>query len=111
MAFLPMGSMDNAAAGEKLQKELDTFFAKHKLKPPFMREATELFKDTDLPAFVSESMLFLKSHAKKGEDPGLPVPSGKPEAVKITGDTAVAMLGSKEVKFARISGKWFIRLE
>jgi hypothetical protein len=111
MAFMPMGMMDNAAASEKLQKELDTFFAKHKLKAPFMREAADLFKDVDLTAFVSESMLFLKSHAKKGEDPGLPVPTGKPEDVKITGDTATAQLSGKEAKFARISNRWFIRLE
>jgi hypothetical protein len=31
--------------------------------------------------------------------------------VKITGDTAVATLSGKEVKFARISNRWFIRLE
>jgi len=111
MAFLPMGMMDNAAASEKLQKELDTFFAKHKLKAPFMREADDLFKGVDLTAFVSESMLFLKSHAKKGEDPGLPVPTGKAEDVKIAGDAATAMLSGKEAKFERISGKWFIRLE
>lgn len=111
MAFLPMGAMDNAAASDKLQKELDTFIARHKLKPPFMREPAELFQGVDLPVFISESMLFLKSHAKKGEDPGLPVPSGKPEDVKITGETAVAMLNGKEVKFARISNRWFIRLE
>jgi hypothetical protein len=111
MAFLPMSAMDNAAASEKLQKELDAFFAKHKLKPPFMREPDELFKGVDLPAFISESMLFLKSHAKKGEDPGLPIPTGKAEDVKITGDEATAMLNGKEAKFARISGKWFIRLE
>jgi hypothetical protein len=111
MAFLPMSAMDNAAASEKLQKELDTFFAKHKLKPPFMREPDELFKGVDLPAFISESMLFLKSHAKKGEDPALPIPTGKAEDVKITGDEATAMLNGKDAKFARISGKWFIRLE
>jgi hypothetical protein len=40
----------------------------------------------------------------------LPIPSGRPENVKIIGDTAVAMLGGKEIKFSRISGKWFIRL-
>jgi hypothetical protein len=112
LAFLPMASMDNPKAGEAVTKELDAFFAKHKVKPPFSREPAELFKDVDLPAFVSGAMVFLKSHAKKGDDPAamLPIPSGRPENVKITGDTAVAMLGGKEIKFSRISGKWFIRL-
>lgn len=113
LAFLPMASMDNPKAGEAVQKDLDALFNKHKLKPPFSREPADLFKDVDLPAFVSEGMLFLKSHAKKGDDPAamLPVPSGRPENVKITGDTAVASLSGKDVKFAKISGRWFIRLE
>ena len=113
LAFLPMASMDNPKAGEAVTKELDAFFAKHKVKPPFSREPAELFKDVDLPAFVSEAMVFLKSHAKKGDDPAamLPIPTGRPENVKIAGDTAVATLSGKDVKFARISGRWFIRLE
>src|SRR6185503_18400958 len=110
LAFLPMGSMDNPTASEKIQKELDAFFAKYQLKPPFMRDAEELFKGVDLPAFISGAMAFLKSHAKKGDPSTLPVPTGKPEDVKITGDEAVATMGGKEVKFARISGRWFIRL-
>jgi hypothetical protein len=113
LAFMPMGSLDNPAAGEKLQKELDALFAKHKIKPPFAREPAELFQGVDLPAFVSDGLIFLKSHVKKGEDPAasLPIPSGKPEDVKITGDAAVAMLSGKEVKFAKISDRWFIRLQ
>ena len=79
--------------------------------PPELAHAQELFKGVDLPAFVTGAMAFMKSHAKKGDPPSLPVPSGKPEDVKITGDTAVAMLSGKEVKFARISSRWFIRLE
>ena len=113
MAFLPMASMDAPAEGEKVQKELDAFFEKHKVKAPFMRDPAELFQGVDLTAFVSDAMAFVKSHAKKGDkDAGtLPVPSGRPEDVKITGDSAVATLSGKEIKFARISGRWFIRLE
>lgn len=111
LAFLPMASMDNPAAGEKIQKELDAFFAKYQIKPPFMRDPAELFQGVDLPAFISGAMAFMKSHAKKGDPSTLPVPSGRPEDVKITGDEAVATMGGKEVKFARISGRWFIRLE
>ena len=29
----------------------------------------------------------------------------------MTGDDAVAMLSGKEVKFAKLGGRWFIRLE
>jgi len=114
LAFLPMGSIGGGEkAVEPLQKELDVFFDKHHLKPPFVREPSDLFKDVDLPAFVSDAMLFLKSHVKKGDKPAdaLPVPSGRPENVSVTGDAAVATLSSKEIKFSKVSGRWFIRLE
>jgi len=49
-------------------------------------------------------MTYLRSQAKKGEDPiaTFPVLSGKPQNVKITGDTAVAEMDGKELKFAKI---------
>ena len=113
LAFLPMATMDNEKATEQTQKELDAFFAKHQIKPPFMREPEELFKGVDLPAFVSDAFTLMKAKAKKGDKPGdiLPGPQGRPENVSITGDSATATLGGKEVKFSRISGRWFIRLE
>jgi len=39
------------------------------------------------------------------------VPKGRPQNVKITGDTAVAKLQEKDVKFAKVDGRWFIRME
>lgn len=113
LAFLPLASMSNEKEAEKVTKELDAFFDKHHLKPPFSREPDDLFKGVDLPAFISEAMVFLKTHAKKGDNPAdlLPVPSGRPENVKITGDTAVATLNGKEIKFTKISGRWFIHLQ
>ena len=113
LTFLPMASMDNAKATEQTQKDLDAFFAKHKLTPPFMREPEELFKGVDLAAFVSDAVVFMKAHAPKGDKSGdgLPVPSGRPENVTMTGDNAVATLSGKEVKFTKLVGRWFIRLE
>ena len=79
----------------------------------FRRSPAELFKGVDLNAFVSDSFAFIKTHAKKGSKPAdmLPVPAGKPENVKMTGDSAVATLNGKEVNFSKISGRWFIRLK
>ena len=113
LAFLPMASMDDQKAADALEKELDAFFAKHNVKPPFNKEPAELFKGVDLNAFVSDSFAFIKSHAKKGDNPNdmLPVPSGKAEDVKVNGDTATATLGGKDVNFSKISGRWFIRLK
>ncbi len=113
LAFLPMASMSDTKAAEQAQKELDAFFDKHQIKPPFAREPEDLFKGVDLTAFVSDAMVFLKSHAKKGDNPAdmLPVPPGRPADVKISGDTAVATVNGKEVKFTKIGSRWFIRLE
>jgi hypothetical protein len=113
LAFLPMASMDDQKAADAMTKELDAIFAKHNVKPPFSKDPAELFTGVDLNAFVSDSFAFIKTHAKKGSQPAdmLPVPSGKPENVKVTGDSAVATLNGKEVNFSKISGRWFIRLK
>jgi hypothetical protein len=113
LVFLPMSSIDNEKEADRITKELDAFFAKHQLKPPFSRDPAELFKGVDLAAFVTNAMVFMKSHAKKGDKTtdALPVPAGRPENVQITGDNAVATLSGKEVKFTKVSNRWFIRLE
>jgi hypothetical protein len=113
MAFLPMGAMGNTKLAEQTTNEVDAFFAKHQVKPPFARDPDDLFKGVDLTAFVGDAMVFLKAHAKKGEKPEdvLPVPWGKAEHVTLTGDAGVATLNGKEIKFTRLSGRWFIRLE
>ena len=67
MAFLPMASMGDEKAGAAIQKELDAFFDKHKITPPMMREPDELFKGVDVNAFVSDAMVFMKAHTKKGD--------------------------------------------
>jgi hypothetical protein len=113
LVFLPMSSIDNEKEADRITKELDAFFAKHQITPPFSRDPAELFKGVDLPAFVSNAMAFMKSHVKKGDKAAdaLPVPSGRPENVQITGDNAVATLSGKEIKFTKVSNRWFIRLE
>src|SRR5262249_12243319 len=109
MAFMRRGAMDKPAEGEALQKELDAFFDKHKLKPPFAREPDDLFKGIDLNTYVSDALVFMKSKVKKGDDPldSLPVPKGKLTDLKVTGDKATAQLNGKEINFAKISNGWF----
>ena len=113
LAFLPMASMGDEKAADAMTKELDAFFDKHGVKPPFARDPVELFKGVDLNVLVSDAFAFIKSHAKKGDNPAdmLPVPQGKAENVTVTGDAATATLSGKEVNFSKISGKWFIRLK
>lgn len=113
LAFLPMGSMDDQKAADAMTKELDAFFDKHHVKPPFSRDPAELFKGVDLNVFVSDAFGFIKSHAKKGDKAAdmLPVPQGKAENLKVTGDTAVATLNGKDMNFSKIGARWFIRLK
>jgi hypothetical protein len=112
LAFLPMAAMDDQKVADSMTKELDAFFAKHNVKPPFNKDPSELFKGVDTSQFVADAFVFIKAHAKKGDNATdmMPVPSGKPENVKVTGDTATASLNGKDVNFAKISGRWFIRL-
>jgi hypothetical protein len=35
LAFLPMSSLGNEKEADRLTKEVDAFFAKHQIKPPF----------------------------------------------------------------------------
>lgn len=113
LAFLPMASMDDQKAADAMTRELDAFFDKHKVKPPFSREPAELFKGVDVNLFVSDAFTFIKAHARKGDKPGdmLPVPQGKPENLQVSGDRATATLGGKEANFAKIGGRWFIHLK
>jgi hypothetical protein len=113
MTFMVMGNLSDEKASEALQKEIDAFLDKHKIKPPLMRDAAELFSGIDLNAYLSDALAFLKGHTKKGDNPAdaLPIPKGKPENVTVDGDHATAMLGGKEVSFSKIGGKWFIRLK
>ena len=112
MAFMPMGLMSDEKASAALQKDLDAFFDAHKLKPPFAREADDLFKGIDVNKYVTDAFAFMKTHAKKGENPAEDlVPQGKAADVKITGDTATASVNGKDITFGKIAAKWFIRLQ
>jgi hypothetical protein len=113
VTFSTLAHMDDPKVAEKAQKEVDALFTRQKVKPPFNRDPAVIFKDVDLTAFVADALTLLRSQLKKGDNPAdmLPVPAGKPQDVKMTGDSAVATLGGKDVKFTKASGRWFIRLE
>jgi hypothetical protein len=112
LTFSVLSNMNDAKATEKSQKEIDALFKKHKVKTPLNKEPSEIFKDTDLAAFVSEGLIYLKNHAPKGQSGAdvLPIPKGKAQGVKMDGDSATASVGGKDIKFARVNNKWFIRL-
>jgi len=112
LTFSVLAHMNDEKAAEKAQKEIDALFKKYKVKTPLNKEPSVIFKDTDLPAFVSEGLIYLKNHVPQGQSAAdaLPIPKGKAEGVKMDGDSATASVGGKDIKFARINNKWFIRL-
>ena len=113
VTFSTLANMSDAKASEKAQKDVDALFARHKVEPPFNRDPGEIFKSTNLAAFLTDAMALLKGQTKKGEDAAsvLPIPKGRPQNVKMTGDSAVAQLEGRDVTFTRVGGRWFIRLE
>ena len=112
LTFSVLAHMNDEKAAEKSQKEIDALFKKYKVKTPLNKEPSVIFKDTDMAAFVGEGMTYLKNHVPKGQSgaDALPIPKGKAENVKMDGDSATANVGGKDIKFARINNKWFIRL-
>lgn len=112
VAMSTLAHLDKPQEAEKAQKEVDALIARHKLNMPLSRPPAEIFKNSDVAAFVTDGMAYLKSHLPKNVDSAsaLPMPQGRPENVRIDGDSAVASLDGKDVTFARLSGKWFIRL-
>lgn len=108
-----LGNMNDQKAAEKAQKDIDALFAKHKLNLPLNKEPAEIFKNVSLEAFLTDSFAYLKTSVlKKGDSlaDALPIPPGKPQNVKVDGDSAQATFGDKPVQFARVNNKWFIRL-
>jgi hypothetical protein len=113
VTFSLMAHIGDDKASEKAQQDVDALFAKHKIKPPLSGEPVEIFKNTDLTAFTTDAFAYLKAQVPKGQDASgaIPVPKGKPQDVKITGDSAVAKLDGHDVNFTSVNGRWFIRLE
>src|SRR5205814_6750765 len=59
LVFTPLAYMDDPKTGEKIQKEVDALLAKHKVAAPLNRPPAEIFKDTDLAAFLTDTMSYL----------------------------------------------------
>ena len=112
VAFSVMGTIGDEKVSDKAQKDIDALFAKHKLQMPLSKEPAEIFKNSDVAAFVSDCFAYLKTQMKKGGDLAsvLPLPQGKLTEVKIEGDGATGKLDGKELKFSKVNNKWFIRV-
>jgi hypothetical protein len=112
VTFSMMNNIGDEKAVDKAQKDIDALFAKHKLQMPLNKEPAEIFKNTDVAAFITDSFAYMKTQLKKGESlaEAMPVPQGKIQDVKIEGDGATGKLGDRELKFSRVNNKWFIRV-
>jgi hypothetical protein len=112
VTFSMMGNIGDEKAADKAQKDIDALFAKHKLQMPLNKEPAEIFKNTDVAAFITDSFAYMKTQLKKGDNlaDALPVPKGKIQGLATDGDGATGKLDDRELKFSRVNGKWFIRV-
>ena len=110
VAFSTLASLKDEKASEKAQKDVDALFDKHKVKPPLIRDPADIFKETDLGAFVTDALALLRSVTKKGDKPLLPLPTGPARDVTINGDSATASVEGNNVDFTRVNGRWFLRI-
>jgi hypothetical protein len=105
VVFSTMTNMSDTKASEKAQNEVDALIAKHKLNMPLSKPPAEIFKNADLAAFISDAVSYLKTHMPK--EAGAFPPKDKAQNVRIDGDSAVATVGKRDMKFGRVNGKWF----
>jgi len=110
VVFSTLAYLDDPKTGEKVQKEVDALIAKHKLNMPLNKPPAEIFKNADLAAFVTDAVTFLKTHIPKSSDGAAPrfPPKDRAQNVRTDGDSAVATVGKRDMKFGRVGGRWFV---
>jgi hypothetical protein len=111
VVFSTLAHMDDPKAAEKAQKEVDALITKHKLNMPLNKPPAEIFKNSDLAAFVTDAIAFLKTHLPKDKDvASAMLPPKGAKNITVNGDSAVAKMGNTDVKFVRVNNKWFMRV-
>jgi hypothetical protein len=111
VVFSTLAHMDDPKAAEKAQKEVDALIVKHKLNMPLNKTPAEIFKNSDLAAFVTDAIAFLKTHLPKDKDvASAMLPPKGAKNITVDGDSAVAKMGNTDVKFVRVNNKWFMRV-
>jgi hypothetical protein len=112
MPFAVMAHLDDEKAADTAKKGVDALFAKHKVTAPLISEPAEIFKSTDLTAFLTDALAFLKGQFPKAQDfsGAVPLAGGAFQDLKVTGDSASAKIGEDDVTFTRVNGRWFTRV-
>ena len=110
VVFSTLALLDDPKAAEKAQKEVDALIAKHKLNMPLNKPPADIFKNSDLAAFVTDAVTYLKTHMPKSTDVAAPrfPPKDRAQNVRTEGDSASAKVGNRDMKFGRVGEKWFI---
>jgi len=111
---------DNAAAAtadlEALQKKFGLEGTVNPSGPPpesqeeMAAAARKAFAGVDLVGLIRALIAFMDKHMKDADTPSVPkVP--ELESLKVEGDTATAVAGGEEAKFAKHGGRWYLRME
>ena len=113
LALSGLAHLDDTKAADKAMKDAEALLAKHHITAPLTSPATEIFRNTDVPAFVGDAIAFLKTQMPKGQSLGdaLSIPAGAPADVAITGGSATAKIGADDLHFTRVNGRWFFRVQ
>lgn len=108
----------------KDRADFDAIVARHRLEirasdgatetgqEAVLRRARAMFRDADVVAFLEDVELFLARYgARKVPPPAEVEPDPELEGLKVSGDAAMARLDGDPVAFARVGGRWYVRLQ
>ena len=133
LAFAPMSALpdeinseneaETTALAEKLVAEVEALEAKHGLKEPpedapagdtpegMAMRTRYTFEDVDLAAFITDAEEWLMNTLGE-EGAGEMMPDfSQIEDLQVDGDKASATLGGAPMEFARIDGRWYVKIE
>ncbi|MFN7971909.1 MAG: hypothetical protein U0166_06110 [Acidobacteriota bacterium] len=123
-SFTPLAFGDDEKKAAAIAKEWDALLLKHNVAhgptgapaagsaDDMKSRARELFKNTDVTAFVADAVAFTKKYKKPGhERADVPAPLGKLSDLKVDGDTATGTIEGKPQRFSKLDGRWYLRLD
>lgn len=123
-AMTPMAFADDAAKTKRFEDEWNAIVKKHGIesggkvqpantKDEMLANARRIFAKVDLAAFCADSSALTTKYAPKDKQQAAALPGfkGKLAALKVTGDSASATADGEPVKFGRVNGRWYLRME
>lgn len=118
----PMAFADDAAKTKRFEDEWTAIEKKHGIKaadkPANTKEemqanARKIFTKVDLAAFCADVSTLTAKYAPKDKQRTVALPAfkGTLAGLHVTGDSASATADGDPVKFGRVNGRWYLRME